>query len=298
MPENNRDVWLKHLVVSAAIGLLFSLSPTTNWASPMCEMNVTVSEFQADEQPAQASGSVAEAFQGRDQDSAFVVFALAAEQALLEAADERFCADAVSGDAVEIDITVVELGFTATDAELERLRSMKIGVRGSYSELSIDTNGRSAEATIIWNPRRMLRDQLSLISWEIDETIPLLPFSQTEFNTFLAAYSSRVLRASSWEEADLRMAEVRGTMPDDLYALFIHSGRTTRLPFQGIVLSTYERLLDASREAYTEITISAINQNFEIDSRVYLNSVNDLNRIDIRELYKQIGWSNFVPQKQ
>jgi len=287
MRTNSMPHFLMPVVFAAAMS---SLSYEVQ-SAPMCEISISIADFNSSKQPGEVHRSVAEAYSGRNQNSSFMVFALEVEKALLDAATRSLCSDDGKGSAISVDLMVVELGIASEDEQLQRLKSYDIGTRGSYVEVSVDQESRSVDATMIWNPRRMLRDQLELEGWKFDEVLPLLPFSQGEFTYWIDRYTSEVLTRRSMDTSMAVELLLQNGMPKDLSGLLTSNIQTTRVPFRGLVLSNVENLIKSSAAGYTRMSVEVVELGFQSDSPTAINSIGEIGLSEIEDLYKTAPWS-------
>jgi len=258
-----------------------------SWSSPMCPKEVSVSEFSTIDKARYSGTSVSGAYKDFDKDNPFFMFAKDAEAALLEAAQTNLCPQGFANAPVTVEITFVRLELTAPEPEIERFRAALTGMKGSYADVTVDPAGRAVKAKIVWNPRRMLRDQLALDGYKFDETVPLLPFLGSAFIKFVDLYNAQMAH-------DFSVAELKGTVPGDMYGLIIHSGWTDRFPFGNMVRGVIGRLVEASSRGYTTITKAAINQIFEGGSLKPLRSVLDIQSPGIHALFRLRDWASGV----
>lgn len=273
------------------IAAWYSILPIESRAAPMCEINVAVTDFNSAEPQEELYRSVAEAFAGRDQSSPFMTFAQEVEEALLNATTQEFCRDGESGKSVMVDLKIVELEISSNDDQLERLRSERIGARGSYTELTVDQDNSFVDATVIWNPRRMLRDQLILEGWELGQASPLLPFSQSEFSYWVDRYISDVLIKRPSDTPMVTQTLIQDGLPEDLFGLLTKNIQTTRVPFGGLVLSNVEKMQEASTKGYTAMALEAITRSFAEGSNEPIKSVSDVGDHIARTLYQNTSWN-------
>lgn len=269
----------------------FSILPVESRAKPMCEISVAVTNFNSTTQPEEVYRSVDEAFAGRNQSSPFMTFALEVEEALVAATARNLCTDGESDKSISFDLTVVELAIASKDEQLERLRSRGIGTRGSYVELTVDQENSSVDATIIWNPRRMLRDQLILEGWELSQASPLLPFSQSEFSYWVDRYISDVLIKRPSDAPMVTQTLIQDGLPKDLSGLLTNNIQTTRVPFGSLVLSNVEKMQEASTKGYTAMALEAITRSFIEGSNEPIKSVSDVGDHIARSLYQDASWN-------
>jgi len=261
-----------------------------SWSSPMCTFEVSVAEFSTQDRPYYFGASVSEAYKELKKADPFLIFANDAQAVLLETVRKNLCSQGSSNAPVSVEITFVRFDITASEPEMDSARAALTGMKGSYGDVTVDKAGRAIKAKIVWNPRRILRDQLALDGYEFDENVPLLPFAQSEFYEFTELYSVRVLLAHSEEEANLRAAEFKGTVPDDMYGLILRSGQTTRIPFGGVVWGTLRKLVEVSLPGYSAMTKAAIDQAFESGDPKPLNSVLDVQSPNTHNLYRKSDW--------
>lgn len=265
-----------------------------SWSSPMCSIEISVSEFSTNDRPQYFGASVSEAYIDLDKDNPFFIFAKDAEADLLEAVSNNLCSQVSSNAPISVELMFVRLEMAASELEIENLRTELAGINGSYADVTVDQAGRAIKAKIIWNPRRILRDQLALDGYKFSEDTPLLPFLDFAFRKYIGTYSTQVVHAPSREKAHLRAAEFKGTVPDDMYGLIVRSNRGTRIPFGGFVSGTIYSLIQASRPGYTAMTNAAIKRAFKSGHPEPLNSVLDIQSTNIRSLYRQSEWISRV----
>lgn len=265
-----------------------------SWSSPMCPTEVIVSEFSTKDRPHYYGASVSEAYNELDKESPFLIFANDAEAALLEAVRKNLCSPSSPKAPISVEIMFIRFGLSASELEINRFQTALTGMKGSYADVTVDQAGRAIKAKIIWNPRRILRDQLTLDGYKFSEDTPLLPFLNTEFYEFIELYSAQVVHNFSGGAGDMRAAAFKGTVPSDMYGLIIRSGRTDRVPFGGIVKWTLRDLIDASLPGYSAMTKAAIKRAFESGSSKHLHSVLDAQSQDIQSLYRMGEWISRV----
>jgi len=261
-----------------------------SWASPTCPVETSVSELIPTDGFQYSGVSVSEAYKDFDKKRPFYIFAKDAEVALLEAVQNNLCAQSSSNAPISVEITFVRLEISASEPEIDRYRTVLTGMQGSYADVSVDKAGRSIKAKIVWNPRRMLRDQLALDGYKFDEGVPLLPFLDSTFHKYIGTYSTQVVHAHPFEMGYIRAAELKGSVPNDMYGLVIRSGRTDRLPFGSVVYWMIDNLVIASRPGYSAMANKAIHQAFESGSPKPLNSVLDIQSPVIHSLYRKSEW--------
>jgi len=261
-----------------------------SWSSPRCSLEVSVTEFSTQDRTNYVGASVSEAYKELENDSPFLIFANDAQAVLLETVRKNLCAQGSSKAPVSVEITFVRLEIAASEPEMDIVRAALTGMKGSYGDVTVDKAGRAIKAKIVWNPRRILRDQLTLDGYEFGENVPLLPFAQSEFYEFVKMYSTQVVHTRLWETANTRVAAFKGTVPDDMYGLVIRSGRMELIPFGGVVSWTLRELVNASLPGYSAMTKAAIDQGFESSRPKPLNGVLDALSPEIHSLYRKSDW--------
>ena len=163
-------------------------------------------------------------------------------------------------------------------------------MNGAYADVEFDKQQRRIKATITWNPRRMLRDQLVLEGYHFEDNEPLPPFSKIEYWKYMSIYTKEVLFERNFDKSNLNRAELKDTMPRDIYGLFVNSGQTTRVPFGSAVRGEMRDLLVASHFGYSAIVKLVIDRTFEKGISSKVNSIRDINRPDIEDLYLSEKW--------
>ena len=262
----------------------------------MCSIEVSVSEFSPADGLRYAGSSASEAFKDLaetykkhlDQEYPFFIFAKDTEKVLLEAARNNVCSREASTSPISVEIIFYTLDMIASEDEVAKIRTELTGVKSSYADVMVDRANRTIKAKIIWNPRRMLRDQLVFVGYIFDEPLPLLPFVRSEYIEAIGLFSDQVVYSGAWGRA----TELKGAMSDDLYGLLLNSGRTTRVPWGGLVSVTADRLIKASRPGYTALTRTAIERAFESGSPEPLISVLDIQNSDIHGLFNLRDWAS------
>jgi len=210
----------------------------------MCHVEASVSEFSEDDRPYYYGASVSEAYKEFDKDTPFFIFAKDAEAALLETVRNNLCSQGSTNAPVFVEIIFIRLEMVASKREIDSFRTALTGIRGSYADVTVNPARRAVKAKIIWNPRRMLRDKLALDGYRFDEAVPLLPFLDPAFIKFVDLYNAQMAH-------DFSVAELKGTVPDDMYGLIIHSGWMDRFPCGSMVQGVIGGLFEASRPGYT-----------------------------------------------
>lgn len=283
---------MKTLII---ICLIIAVTPISrSWSSPVCDADLSVTLFSPDEQPLDPGKSVSEIFEGRDKADPFLGFAETAETVLLKTVTDNLCAGEPSGYPVSIELTFIRLELKSSNQGIDRLRPKLSEMKGSYADVTVDRAHRSVKATIVWNPRRMLRDQLAVRGWKFNEDLPLLPLSRTEF------YELRKLTYPLLivEKGNMGAVKVKigGTFPDEMYGLLIAAGKT-RPRGQGTSDTfplTVRWLIETSRRGNSAMTKAAIYCAFETDDPQPLISVLDIQEPTIRSLYQQGKWSDGI----
>lgn len=279
------------MCVFAAI-FIFLVNPPVSARTPtMCNLEVSVREFAWNASQEKVGTSIGEIYRSRDKDDPYFLFARQVEGDLLGAARANICSDTSSDAPLYVDITFLKLWMFVQNPNHAQISERLAMTNGAYADVEVDKQHRKIKATIIWNPRRMLRDQLILEGYDFDDTGPLPPFLSSEVGGFVDEFDEKVLGAPSREVADAREAELKGTMPDDLYGLLVHSGRTTRMSFGHVVSRGMRRLLAASHTGHAAIVQVVIDGAFEEGASPKVNSIRDINRSDIEELYLSTKWS-------
>ncbi|MCW8917106.1 MAG: hypothetical protein OQK24_14780 [Magnetovibrio sp.] len=273
-------------VMALAIVFATAIAVPKSWSSPTCAIDVSVSEFITSRKSRYFGSSVSAAYKNFDKDKPFYSFAKDVEATLLEAVQGNLCATGNTNTPISVEITFFRLGMTESEQEIEHLQTALAGVNGSYADVTVDRETRSVKASIIWNPRRMLRDQLIIHGYKFDEREPVFPFVETEFYKFVKTYSSEVVYPFDW----VRASELKGTVPEDMYAVCFYSGFTTIIPWESFVEMTIRKLPKASRPGYTALTKMAIERGFGNGKLAPLVSVSGTQNSDIHALFKLQDW--------
>ena len=288
------------------ICLIMAATPISrSWSSPVCDLDLSVTLISPNEQFLDPGKSVSEVFEGRDKADPFLSFAETAEKALLKTVTDNLCAGDTSGNPVSVDLTFIRLELMSSKPEIDRLRRELSEMKGSYADVTVDRARRAVRATIVWNPRRMLRDQLAVEGWKFDEDLPLLPLSRNEFNEL----RKRIYEPSFDEKGNMQPAlilrvpggdgdmqvvkqRVGGSYPNDMFGLII-AGRKNR-PFSASGDSfaiAIKRLIRSSGQGYSAMTEAAIHRAFRYEKQPSLNSVQDVTDPSLHNLYKKGSWS-------
>lgn len=287
----SKTKFCKLVVATISALCAFIVSPPPVWADPACHMTVDIKHLRQEFVRPVSYPSLSDLLESSHYPSdPFRGFSSSAEEAVLEATERVLCAGDEPSISVDVEITFVELLMRANDIELERLRAEAIGANGAYAEIAVDVENKQVSARIIWNPRRMLRDQLLLRGWNLDEVWPLLPFPRSEYNRFISNWEEDVLRARSHLEADRNLLRLKQRMQDDLYGLLANSSQTTQMSFRGATIGTVGELMNKSAAAYTLVTVAAIDQGFDTSNSASVTNIYDINRPDIERLYEQEVW--------
>lgn len=255
----------------------------------------------------QKGGSVEEVYLYAKKRDHFVVFAKDVEKYLLKTVEEDFCSKKGGCAPVSVEIVFYELKMTArTQFEIDHGRFLLKDVTGAYADIDVDRTQRSVKAKIIWNPRRMLRDQLIINGWKFEHETQLRPVLHHDLRLFAAKRSYTLLRLvaklpkglsvedTNAEHRRLEIEALRGTVPDDMYGLEFSSDRTRpRNWHEDAFPGAIRWLIRDSLNGYTTIVRRVILQTFnDKTSHPIISSILDIKSGNPRYLYRPVLWSD------
>lgn len=292
------------MCVFVAFTVILVNQPLSARETTMCDLKVSVTESTAENSKNKVGTSVDEILKEyysvnphydignpfSDSSVPYIHFARQVESDLLEAVRVNFCADASSDSPVFVDITFLKLEMATQNPYHAQISKQLATMKSAYADVEIEKHQRKIKATIIWNPRRILRDRLILEGYVFDDTEPLAPFLASEFSEFMHKYSEKVQGATFLHERPLLIAELKGTVPDDIYGLFTHSDKTSRRPFPTMVDAALYRLPIAFHSGHAAIVKLVIDRAFVEGASPVVISIRDIKRPDIEELYQARRW--------
>ncbi|MFC0269653.1 hypothetical protein [Kushneria aurantia] len=112
---------------------------------------------------------------------------------------------------------------------------------------------------IVWNERRILRDQ----AW-LHGAAPALPDGQAasvsaaQMSHWVEQYIEASFRAPSPEKRIRRLADLKGQIPFDLLWLFENATQSTRGPFEGYVSDALDNLMERTEPGYRDVIQSLV----------------------------------------
>ena len=241
----------------------------------------------------------------------FNVFARDAETAVIDATQKAFCThDTATLPVVELHF--IKLGLIGNESRKAQFYSLMSPIKGSYADIQIDNERNRIAATIIWNPVVMLRDQMSVERHDLGKKNPYIqayfgghpsPIDEKKLEYYTNVFIETVILAKTQEEKDAARTKFRKGAPPFIYTLIEKSEGRIQDPTLGsprvwshdispeaMIRQTAEELISASRSGYSAMARAAIKRRLEDDTTTPLKSIDEIDRPDIRELYRAGKW--------
>lgn len=296
---------LKYLLFTI---IFFVISPISiGWASPTCKVNLSIIHAGMGEKGRRFGKTADEVLKDYKDTDPYKAFVKGAETALLEEVKDSLCLEDAANAPISLQINFIRLNMIASKVEIDKFRRKLLRVRGSYAFVVIDHAHRFVEAAIVWNPRRMMRDQFILSGWKFNNETPLLPFLETDLNaefedllhaittpTFGDEHEKNFLNDANRElsffhrmVAWTRDFKLR-TLPEGSDSLNSHELIQKSVP--ALIDLTIDDLIKYSHLGYTAMTKTAIELAFTKDKRP-LTKVDDIQLVDENNYY-QNPWNN------
>ena len=275
------------LLLFVIMGLLAHTSPS--WSASSCSTRIFVSNFAEKSATQPACKTVERVFDCLNEESLFNAFAKDIEAAILAAAESEFCSNGYS-----IDIEFIRMPLVADQNKLGALEEKLSEIEGSYADISVDREFKSISVKVLWNPRRMLRDQLTLTGWEFEEEVPLLPFHRPDVKQFFHAWLHARMKAGRGN-SHLAFEQLRDDVPYDMFGLSTLSEKSEPLilPFEPASMAK-TWMIAASRVGYTALTAHQIGRGLMNKNLPPLVSLRDVEDAKFRTLYQSGEWNTGI----
>lgn len=234
---------------------------------------------------------------GRDMTRPEMVFALEAEAALTAAMNDLDCQGT---ETIKLDLSFIEMDLTASAEHLARFDKIMKARTGPYATVRFDQNRSVVTAIIEWNPRQILRDQLTLLGWEIDHDAPL-PFDEALYQDLADKFTKQVAAAPTPASSRSAWENLRSEIPTDLFALFSQKPLSLRgvrvaermnLGMAHFGLKLMNHALEISQPGYSGMTGIVIQQALDDPSAEPIRSVGEAITAGHPQPYEKLNWMN------
>ena len=185
------------------------------WSTPTCDIKALITlEGPNFKMSGPQNSPAKDVFKGvfREGPNAQLEFAVAAESVLLDAVKDSFCSNLSEPSSISIEMKFVSLGIEVAQKGISYFKAKLSPLKGAYAQVSINRAKRTVVATIYWNSRRMLRDQLHLEGLSFNDNKPVFPYPRKLFEKHLKTYESWILQAPSKDVARIRRAQFKNTV--------------------------------------------------------------------------------------
>lgn len=252
-----------------------------------CEIEATVQAYDPSGQEVGHADNLRGALGTRDFTRPALVFALEAEAALYAALENEVCRE---GQTIKLDLSFVQMELIASADSIARFREILQGRKGPYATVSYDPGRGTVTAMIEWNPSQILRDQLSLLGWDVDNT-STLAIDEAAYWNWSAEYEEKVLFASPPASSLSAWDDLRKVVPPDLFGLFSQKHPlSTRGNLASFALSLMNRALEISQPGYSGMTEMAIRRALDDPAASPVNSVSDAIAAGFPQPYEKLRW--------
>lgn len=253
-----------------------------------CEIQAEVRAYDPSGLEIGHADSMRAALDGRDMTDPAMIFALEAEAALRAMLiNNDACQQARS---IKLELIFVEMKLFAKAEHIERLHEITQGRTGPYATVSIDRERASVRAIVEWNPRQILRDQLSLLGWPTDAG-QAFPFEQTALFGWADLYSEKVLGPAPSASSVSAWEELKTVIPPDLFGIFSQRHPlSTRGGVGSFALSLVHSLLEISQPGYFDMTEIAIRRALDDPAAPPVTSVKDAAAAGFPQPYEKLRW--------